>query len=402
MRLPACLLALLLTCAAALAQTDLVNVRDCGAVGDGVADDTAAFQAAISRGKEAGQHVYVPRGRYVLSDTLTLDGMGLTGPVVGAWPADIDALPSLLVPRSGHPAFHLLAGSSVQGVDITCQGPEPAEGEGAAAILISGIGCYVHNVRIRYPWDGIITDGENNVGRLNVENVFMVSPLNVGVRVTGTWDVPALRNVEVWNAGPVPRGLDKGIGFLLGKNDLIRVTDCFAFAMRYGFMLADKIEGCKIEGGTWGLLTGCSTDYCGTGVAVRGENTVSITGGTFWEHADSLLVEGEGARVRVCGAELKSNGQPAIIVRGGDHVVITGCSILRNMEGFSPPAVMHEAGQLVLSDNMIDSRGVGVRIGPDVAGCVVRGNMIRTGGAEAVVNGAPAERVSVEGNLTGD
>ena len=63
---------------------------------------------------------------------------------------------------------------------------------------------------------------------------------HVGVRVTGTRDVPRLCNVEVWNQGALSenRGLRKDIGFLLGKNDLIRLTDCFVFGMQTGFVLA--------------------------------------------------------------------------------------------------------------------------------------------------------------------
>lgn len=377
MRFLSLLLGVVLLGQGAGAQHDMIDVRDCGARGDGQSDDTAAFEQAVAQAQAARQQVYVPRGQYVLSRTLTLAGTGLTGPTIGAWPADIDALPSLLVSRSGGPALHLLAGASVQGLDFTCGGPTP-ERDGPPVILISGIGCYLRNLRIRYPWDGIVTDGKSNVGRLNIENVFMVSPLNVGVRVTGTWDVPALRNVEVWNAGPVPRGLQQGIGFHLGKNDLIRVTDCFAFAMRYGFLLADRIEGCEITGGTWGLLTGCSTDYCGTGVCVQGENTVSITGGTFWDHGEGLRVEGKGARVRLTGAELQSNGAPAVVVAGGDQTVITGCTLTRPMAGFPGPVVHHSAGTMLCNDNIITAvAGPGVRLEPAIAAAVVEGNLMR-------------------------
>jgi parallel beta-helix repeat protein len=47
---------------------DVVSVRDFGAVGDGVADDTAAIQAAIDSGKTA----YVPRGVYKITNTINL------------------------------------------------------------------------------------------------------------------------------------------------------------------------------------------------------------------------------------------------------------------------------------------------------------------------------------------
>jgi hypothetical protein len=68
---------------------DTVNVRDFGAVGDGVTDDTAAIQAAIdwvmyrNRAhnapvlKPSGGSVYLPAGQYRITDTLQL-GYGTT------------------------------------------------------------------------------------------------------------------------------------------------------------------------------------------------------------------------------------------------------------------------------------------------------------------------------------
>lgn len=47
---------------------DVVSVKDFGAVGDGVADDTAAIQAALN----ASYGVYFPSGTYLVSSTLTL------------------------------------------------------------------------------------------------------------------------------------------------------------------------------------------------------------------------------------------------------------------------------------------------------------------------------------------
>jgi parallel beta-helix repeat protein len=53
-----------------------VNVKDFGAVGDGVADDTAAIQAAI----DSGAHkVYIPSGAYLVDSLSTVNNMELYG-----------------------------------------------------------------------------------------------------------------------------------------------------------------------------------------------------------------------------------------------------------------------------------------------------------------------------------
>lgn len=55
---------------------DFVSVKDFGAVGDGMADDTVAFQNAL----DSGQPVYAPPGEYLISDTLRLNpGAALIG-----------------------------------------------------------------------------------------------------------------------------------------------------------------------------------------------------------------------------------------------------------------------------------------------------------------------------------
>lgn len=70
-------------------RTDVVvNVQQFGAKGDNVTDDTAAINAAIDLAK--GREVYVPEGRYLITDTLgrgTEDTYGAFGPglkIIGA------------------------------------------------------------------------------------------------------------------------------------------------------------------------------------------------------------------------------------------------------------------------------------------------------------------------------
>ena len=52
---------------------DVVSVKDFGAVGDGVADDTAAIQAAIDAASASGKIVFVPAGTYRLVPATVID-----------------------------------------------------------------------------------------------------------------------------------------------------------------------------------------------------------------------------------------------------------------------------------------------------------------------------------------
>lgn len=59
---------------------DVVSVKDFGAVGDGVTDDTAAIQAAVTYAINSNlKAVYIPSGVYVVSATINLGRMCLRG-----------------------------------------------------------------------------------------------------------------------------------------------------------------------------------------------------------------------------------------------------------------------------------------------------------------------------------
>jgi hypothetical protein len=58
---------------------DIVSVKDFGAVGDGVTDDTAAIQAAITKCQTNLESLFFPAGVYKITSTITLAGPGNKG-----------------------------------------------------------------------------------------------------------------------------------------------------------------------------------------------------------------------------------------------------------------------------------------------------------------------------------
>src|ERR1035438_5728350 len=155
------LFALALSGAAArlMAQTSIndISVKNYGATGNGVTDDTAAFQNAIAAAQAGTNNgIYLPMGKYVISSTLTLNQIEMLGKFAGGWPADTMPMPTLLIHQLTAPGVILQDGSSIHGVAISYNAGTPTT-TNAPAISLQGEGITLSSVRIQYPYDGITT-----------------------------------------------------------------------------------------------------------------------------------------------------------------------------------------------------------------------------------------------------
>jgi len=87
------------------------------------------------------------------------------------------------------------------------------------------------------------------------------------------------------------------------------------------------------------------------------------------------------------------------VVEECDHAVVTGCSVLRAMKEYDPPAVSLRGGRTLLGSNHIESYGIGIDVGPGIRSAVIQGNLIDPHGNEGIRFGDGArEKATAEGN----
>ena len=175
----------------------MVNVKDYGAIGDGLTDDTAAIQAAIS----TGQHVYIPAGSYLINDQLVCRQPGQT--ISG----DGRNVSRLLI----NPTFNL----SAQGVIVFACGEEGAQLENfgmafeqpdtsdrnqltpypVAIYAVNTARFTITSLKITNAMNGI--DMTGNCGGAFI-NLLEMSAYSTGISIDGSLDTIRINQFHFW------------------------------------------------------------------------------------------------------------------------------------------------------------------------------------------------------------
>ena len=274
------------------------NVVEFGAVGDGVVDDTGAFQKALdAAGAAGGGRVFAPVGNYLFKGHLnvpqavTLAGIfesvpahnGIRNPGLPK-PTD-DGTTFLITEGAGSedgPAFITLnTNSTLKGVVLYYpeQNVDDVPKPYPWAIAMRGKNPAVLAVEMLNPYNGI--DASRNERHL-IRDVHG-QPLRRGIFVDAIYDIGRVENVHFnpwWSMKPklFKWQMENGEAFIFGKSDWQYVYNTFCFGYNVGYrFIKTKTGQCN------GNFLGIGADDCYTALVVDECSRIGllITNGEF-------------------------------------------------------------------------------------------------------------------------
>jgi Pectate lyase superfamily protein len=286
------------------------NVKNFGARGNGIDDETAVFQRALDAAHRAGGGmVYVPPGRYLFHSVLNIpDGVTLRGSF-GCVPSHTgmrdqgqpnpgDDGTVLLVTagrgnEDGEPFITLNTNSSLAGLTI-CYPEQVTDSAPIAypwSIAMRGKNPAAFDLELLNPYQGI--DASHNE-RHNVRNI-CGQPLRRGILVDSIYDIGRIENVHFnpwWNGHDrVYRWqTENGEAFVFGRADWEYVLNTFCFGYHVGYKFVHTEAGeCN------GNFLGIGADDCNRAVLVEQSAPYGllITNGEFtsFHGDDPTMVE---------------------------------------------------------------------------------------------------------------
>jgi hypothetical protein len=369
------------------------NVRDFGAVGDGVTDDTAAFQSALTAaGDVGGGIVFAPRGDYLIAshlavpDTVTLEGV-FTVPT--AWTQRKGTTLLAIAgegSEDGSPFISLGANSVLKGLTVFYPNQNDPLNIKPFPWCIQGRGgdnSSVVDTLLVNPYNGV-DFGTHPCGRHYIRNLYG-QPLRRGIFIDQCYDVGRIENVHFWpfwhwaETGFQQWLSANGEAMIFGRTDWEYVLNPFVFGYRIGYRFIETAHGaCN------GNLLGLGADASGTAVWVDQCQAM----GLLISNGEFVAMMGPEPIAVYIGPECTGNVNLANCAFWGPSRQLlrqegTGTTLLQNCNflgwdsaGEGRPALEARSGQLVVSGCDFTKRGHHVSLGEDVLAATIFGNRV--------------------------
>jgi hypothetical protein len=398
------------------AVTDILDVRDFGAKGDGQTDDTAAFQKALdAAAKAGGVTVRAGRGSYFFAGHLnvpsavTLEGLwksvpahnGIRDPGLPK-PAD-DGTTFLVTENAGQeegPAFITLNhNSTLKGVVLYYPNQKTDEVPVAYpwAIAMRGKNPAVLQVELLNPFNGI--DATRNERHL-IRDV-QGQPLRRGILVDAIYDVGRIENVHFnpwWSLKPklFQWQMDNGEAFIFGRSDWQYVFNTFCFGYQVGYRFIQTKAGvCN------GNFLGIGADDCYTAVVVDASAPMGllISNGEFvsFHGPDPTMVAVNSAHkgaVRFVNCAFWGPCNQIARIAGSGTVGFSDCTFVqwdRKKEGRH--ALQVESGRVLIRGCEFQEDKPHIDLGEKVQRAVISDNLYP---GKARINNRSQVKISVE------
>lgn len=343
-----------------------INAKDHGAVGNGVADDTAAIQSALDAAAKAGPVCLLPRGRYRLDGSLVVPpGVTFRG-ASGGVPHSEHPIGTVLLAyggrgkADGEPLVTLKPNAVIRNMIVHY--PEQTLPDVAAypwTIRADGELCQVVDMTLTNPYQAL--DFGTKWNELHtVRNVF-ACPLKIGVYIDQCTDIGRIENVHFnpnfWTRmalkpkvrGDIKAYLEKNlVGFKIGKTDWEYITNCFVIFPRIGFHFDDFGHG---PGNA--VITQSGADICP--VAVRVDRVqphagVQFTNGQFMATLEVGPKNAGPVKLANCGFWGIAATKEQVVKHGPGTLTLTSC----HFTGWAAadrqaPCIRADGGRLVVS-----------------------------------------------------
>lgn len=385
-------------------QPSQVTVRDFGAKGDGVTDDTQAFASAMKAVAEKGGTVQVPVGNYLIETHLnipanvTLEGIWK---IPTAW-TQYEGSTLLAVEGEGSetgPAFITLnRNSTIKGITVFYpnQKPDDIKPYPWCVACAGGDNPSIIDCLLVNPYQGV-DFGTNASGRHYIRNLYG-QPLRRGIFVDKCLDIGRIENVHFWpfwkwdDESGIKKWLtDNGEAFIFARTDWEYVlnTFCFGYGIGYRFIRSEM-------GVMNGNLLGIGADAANISVLVDDCEAIGllITNGEFasfmGENPTGLVVRATSkGTVQFQNCSFWGGQTNVARIAGQGMVSFNNCNFIWwDYQNKNVPAIETFGGKLMVNGCYFRHAAPQVSLRDRTESAVITGNSIN--GPLAVYNTAGA------------
>lgn len=338
---------------------DVVNVKDFGAVGDGVTDDTAAIQAAITA-TTTGKSIYFPSGTYSFSSQLVFNtnkigiqgdgssttflkytGSNTTNDIIVVGDG-ISQIVNIIISgftiysstsMTGGFAFHLKKICRSNLNDVIVNGQDISPVNIYSGIWFDGLDdVYLSTFRTLVKEEGVRVNGIAGVGQpkagLMVEQG-KITGGTIGVHIAGAFGGFYINNVDIIGMSQEGVLLDNSVVAETNRETFLGVCSIDSTGS-YGIRVVESFASNQ------------TLNLTGTWVASSGNH------GIFIQNAPGYKITASGCRI------FNNNGDGIRTANNGSAFIVSGCSITNN-SGYGINGVINNSSMSIALNNFVSN-----------------------------------------------